>query len=300
MKVSRNEWRITCKGLLDIKYEVQSAPEVTSSLDYTNGKVVPWSGEYLDLTCRDSSGEYIWQDIILRVIAKDGLKGVTKKKAGSLNIAVILLDSMSRAATMYYMPETKKLLKKLWKRTGDHHHRSFVFNRAQIVGPATAQNISPLLCGRSYTGTFADMVSNGWRYTACTQFIWNYLYDLGYVSAYGTIANMFAGQKYFSTDSIEKVGHLTPPYMNFNDADAYISCHTCNDGVVPCCGTLTPAQYQFRYMADFHSDEVYSDAAKFSYIHLANAHSNEAQIQPKNIHLSLALTLTLLGGAHAI
>ena len=61
-----------------------------------------------------------------------------------------------------------------------------------------------------------------------------------------------------------------------------IECSNCDSGIVPCCAGKTPAAYQFHYAADFHSNEVYPKAGKFSLLHLMNAHSNEAHMQSED------------------
>lgn len=283
VKISRSTYKITCPSL-SVRYEPGASFEVVDSKEYATGKEVPWTGQFLELVCKEN-GSLKWQDIVMQVIEKPALKSVKKKKKGAMNIAVIMMDSMSRAETMHYLPKTAKLLKSL---SGSlpipsvGKHRSFVYNRAQINGPGTANNLSPLLCGKEYAGSFQDMVARGWTYFACDNFIWNYLKDHGYVSAYGAAANMFAGQPSWPKGTVEATGHLVPPYMSFDAAGVFISCSGCNSGTVPCCGSVTAGDYQFKYMENFHSDEVYPDAGKFSFIMLMSAHSNSAHMQSED------------------
>jgi len=252
VKVSRDEYKITCPSL-SVRYSPGASFEVNDSTEYASGKKVPWTGEFLELVCKEG-GSLKWQDIVMKVVEKPALKTVTKKKKGAMNIAVVVMDSMSRAETMHYLPQTAKLLKSL--ASGEGKHKTFVYNRAQITGPGTANNLSPLLCGKEYSGSFQDMVARGWTYFACSSFIWNYLSGLGYVSAYGSASNMFAGQPSWPKATVESVGHLTPAYMSFDAAGIFISCSGCDSGTVPCCGSVTAGDYQFKYMSNFHSDEV--------------------------------------------
>ena len=278
VKVSRTSVRVTCNGTLKWCYKIREEDCKTEG-GFVNGKEIPMKGEFMFLRCKDQ-GKELWMDTFTQVEEKEALKTIEKKNAAALNIAVVVMDSMSRAATMNYIPKTVALLKKL--QNGGGNHRTFVYNRAAILGPGTANNLSPLLCGRAYKGTFADMVANGWTYSECQQFIWNWLKSIGYVSLYGVVANMFAGQKNWNTASLDNVGHLTPQYMDFDDASVFIECSGCDSGVVPCCAGKTPAAYQFHHATDFHSDEVYPKAGKFSLLHLMNAHSNEAHMQSED------------------
>jgi len=218
----------------------------------------------------------------MKVNEKPEIKGRVRKHPQALNMAVLLMDSMSRAGAMHFLPKTKALLERLQRCEGKHC--AFIFNRAQITGAGTANNLSPLLCGRHYKGTFADMVAQGWTYSECQSFIWNTLEDVGYVSAYGQIANIIAGQREWNKASIDNdhTGHVSPQYLTFDTAANFIECGGCDDGTVPCCGVKKQGEYQFEYMKDFHSDEVYPKAGKFSFAFLLDGHSNEAHQQSED------------------
>ena len=229
--------------------------------------------EFLEVKCGGA------QEIFMRVLEKDAIKNrADVSKKGKLNIAVVVLDSMSRAASFHYLPKTRAYIEQLQQCKGNHC--AFVFNRAQIAGPGTAHNLTPLLCGQKFSGTFANMVDQGWSYAnygACKSFIWNYLEDLGYVSAYGIVGRAFAGVREWPQATIDNAhtGHLSPVYASFDDANTFFSCDQCLDGNAPCVGNKFSGAYEFEYLKDFHMN-AYKGMPHFSMTHLTDAHSNEA------------------------
>jgi len=234
--------------------------------------------EFLEVKCGTA------QEIFMRVAEKEEIKSRFKAdvpKKAKLNIAVVVLDSMSRAGSFHYLPKTRAYIKKLQKCEG--HHCAFIFNRAMIAGAGTAMNLTPLLCGQKFNGTFLDMVNQGWSYAnhgACKKFIWNILEDFGYVSAYGIIGRAFAGVRTWPQETIDNkhTGHLSPVYASFDQTGGFFGCDGCLKGDAPCVGNKFSGAFEFEYLKDFHMN-AYKGMPKFSMTHLTDAHSNEAFIQ---------------------
>jgi len=304
VKINRDMYRVTCAKTLTVRFGPNAEPTISNSNNYTQGNEITMKGEYMELECHEPEKsctrliegidpnvvDWGWVEIVLRVDSKANLINTTKTNKDALNIAVIFLDSISRAEVMHYTPHTTRLLKSLHR--GNGKHQSFVFNRFQTTGGGTVQNLAPFFCGRSALDeSHATMVENGNRFTACgNKFIWNYLAGHGYVSAYGSSDNNVMTSMDWPTHTITDTGHLVPEYASscltgwgnplydpiYCNKSTLTLCDNSKFPFVVCCGSSHIGEYNVKYMSDFHSDEVYPTAGKFSMISLDTAHESGA------------------------
>lgn len=314
---------ITCEApkVLTVRFGPSShiAPAIRDSSEYTTGKEIKMIGEYMEVECHErgygstgtwcSSGQTEketmfhprnkmaermgWVEIILRVEEKEELKNITKLNKEALNIAIIFLDSVSRAEAMYYMPNTARLLKELHR--GITSHQSFVFNRFQTTGGNSVQNLGPFLCGRSALGeSHQTMAENNHRFTACKKFIWNYLADHGYISVYGgSENNLLSSMPNWESQTISDNGHFVPTYQTAcptqgNPVYDPVNCGAtlgCNDSYpfLVCCGSDILGGYNFKYTTHFHSSEVYPKASKFSIVSIDSSHESSSCSQSEDL-----------------
>ena len=203
-----------------------------------------------------------------------------------LNIAVIIVDSLSRAQAMAYLPKLRQLLQDTAPGQ-DKSHASFVFDHAGVVGShsGTNSNMGALFAGRKYhfQRDDAERVStlvSPWRGPQ----LWDELRALGYVTAASFPFGDLWGASYWNST----FDHLRPALFDMrgyshDDHDTVLASWT-ERGEPMCVGSQLSSDIETTWLEGFLTS--YSSRKKFFYAHFLEGHHDSvatAQLD-ENLH----------------